>query len=735
VNLPEQLKSKNVVELEEWFLEGLEREPIPASDMMAVLREVHNAGATSQAYSWAELLQDTLAEHEDRQHSLRLLEIRLGWCGETQGFRKTCHEAAAKALSDRLGTAFVKAAGFDDSLPIGECLRRLNLLLCLCPDRLCHDKTWGFGVIKRLDDFYEKVTIDFRKKSGHQMSFAYASETLELIDENHLQSQRHRDEAALQVLVADDAAEIVRIALQSYGPLSADVLKEILVDGIVAANGWKDFWDRARRGLKQDSLVAMPAKRSEAIHLLSSERSYDKKWFEALAEERDPQVILDRALELGESGKMDELSPESRDILRGRLRFVTWSMEKSAPRLSARAALLVERFGLREEEDDLDDVLTKLRKPKRLAATLHGLPVREVASFLEMLLRQDADLTRRQLAGAVGGMSVSVLNVVIETLRAKDAVDECARAIREQIAQREPPMPILYWLCRHLAEFDAWDLGARYDLLKHAFDGMQRSQSGDGLKAQNQLRLLIRQQEWLRDALSCVSEAQRRMLMAQLNSAQGWDPSERRSVMAAMIKLYPDLEQVVRGEQEKEEAAGASGRWTSVRSYAERREQLRRLVEVEIPENSREIGVARSYGDLRENAEYQAARDHQGILMRRKAEIEHDLKQVRATDFRGMRSDGAGMGTCVTLEREDGKKQVFNLLGEWDRDAELSIISSQSKLAQLLERKHEGDDVVLPGEDSDMPWRIARIEPISDEIEVWIKGESTQTLEVAGESR
>ena len=320
MNLPEQLKSKNVAELEEWFLEGLEREPIPATDMMAVLREVHNAGATSQAYGWAELLQDTLAEREDRQHSLRLLELRLGWCGETQGFRKTCHEAAAKALSDRMGTAFVKAAGFDDRLPIGECLRRLNVLLCLCPGRLCHDKTWGFGVIKRLDDFYEKVTIDFRKKPGHQMSFAYASETLELIDENHLQSRRHRDEAALQVLVADDAAEIVRIALQSYGPLSADVLKEILVDGIVAANGWKDFWDRARKGLKRDPLVAMPAKRSEAIRLLSSERSYDEKWFEALAEERDPQVILDRALELGESGKKDELASESRDILRGRYR-------------------------------------------------------------------------------------------------------------------------------------------------------------------------------------------------------------------------------------------------------------------------------------------------------------------------------------------------------------------------------------------------------------------------------
>ena len=62
VNLPEHLKSKSVTELEEWFLEGLEQDPVPCADMLTVLREVRKAGATAQASSWAELLQDTLGE-------------------------------------------------------------------------------------------------------------------------------------------------------------------------------------------------------------------------------------------------------------------------------------------------------------------------------------------------------------------------------------------------------------------------------------------------------------------------------------------------------------------------------------------------------------------------------------------------------------------------------------------------------------------------------------------------
>ena len=67
-----------------------------------------------------------------------------------------------------------------------ECLRRMTVLIALKPGVLCHDKTWGFGVIQRADDFYERVHVDFDKKSGHQMSFAYAAETLDLIGDDHL---------------------------------------------------------------------------------------------------------------------------------------------------------------------------------------------------------------------------------------------------------------------------------------------------------------------------------------------------------------------------------------------------------------------------------------------------------------------------------------------------------------------------------------------------------------------
>jgi len=248
--------------------------------------------------------------------------------------------------------------------------------------------------------------------------------------------------------------------------------------------------------------------------------------------------------------------------------------------------------------------------------------------------------------------------------------------------------------------------------------------SAEELKAQNQLQNLFSQQEWFGTASAMLSDQERRGLFLKIKHMRGWDVAEQRSAMARLIRLYPGLEQLVSGGEEAEAEGGRPrGRFTSFRTHRERREQLRNLVEVEIPENSREIGVARSYGDLRENAEYKFAREHQGILMRRKAELESDLAAVNATDFGGFSTEAAGMGTCVTLVRPDGTETKVTILGEWDRDESLGVIASASRLAEALDGHVVGDEVTVPGLEGDETCRIAAIGVLNDAVKAWINGE------------
>ena len=198
---------------------------------------------------------------------------------------------------------------------------------------------------------------------------------------------------------------------------------------------------------------------------------------------------------------------------------------------------------------------------------------------------------------------------------------------------------------------------------------------------------------------------------------------ERQALVGLLIKRFPELEAALNQQASRSDAAPDPGApVTSLRSYEERQRQLARLISEEIPKNSREIGVARSYGDLRENFEYKAAKDMQGLLMRRRAEWEQQLHEVRPTDFSDYPTDRAGPGTGVRIAWPDGRIETYYLLGLWDQDEKLHIISSAAQLAEALRGHAAGDEVDLPDGQGMARARLLEVMPLPEIIRTWIRG-------------
>jgi transcription elongation GreA/GreB family factor len=123
------------------------------------------------------------------------------------------------------------------------------------------------------------------------------------------------------------------------------------------------------------------------------------------------------------------------------------------------------------------------------------------------------------------------------------------------------------------------------------------------------------------------------------------------------------------------------------------------MINKQIPENSKEIGIAREYGDLKENAEFKAAKQQQAVLMRQKAELESEISIARGTDFSDTDSSIVSVGTVVTFEDSDsGKEEKVTVLGAWDTDTEKGIVSYLSGLGSTMLGKVEGDNLDLPTE-------------------------------------
>jgi transcription elongation GreA/GreB family factor len=183
---------------------------------------------------------------------------------------------------------------------------------------------------------------------------------------------------------------------------------------------------------------------------------------------------------------------------------------------------------------------------------------------------------------------------------------------------------------------------------------------------------------------------------------------DKRSLLARIVKRYPAIQTLISGDQTKQEATLLVS-WTSLER---RKNEYRELVEKKIPANSKEIAVARSYGDLSENHEYKAAKEMQKLLMRRKADLETQLVRARGTDFATPRTDVASIGTVVrATDLATGQRAHFTILGAWDSDPEKDIVSYLSPVAQSLLGHKIGDEVEFEIHGVRHQHRIESIEP------------------------
>ncbi|AGM40706.1 transcription elongation factor GreA [Spiribacter salinus M19-40] len=139
----------------------------------------------------------------------------------------------------------------------------------------------------------------------------------------------------------------------------------------------------------------------------------------------------------------------------------------------------------------------------------------------------------------------------------------------------------------------------------------------------------------------------------------------------------------------------------TVRGAEKLREELNQLKGTDRPAVIKAIAEARAHGDLKENAEYHAAREQQGFIEGRIAEIESKLSNAQVIDVTALPATGKVVfGVTVVLSDEaDGTEKTYQIVGEDEADIKAGRVSVQSPIARALIGKEEGDvvDVQAPG--------------------------------------
>lgn len=141
------------------------------------------------------------------------------------------------------------------------------------------------------------------------------------------------------------------------------------------------------------------------------------------------------------------------------------------------------------------------------------------------------------------------------------------------------------------------------------------------------------------------------------------------------------------------------------------REELLQLKKYERPKIIQAIAEARAHGDLRENAEYHAAKEQQSFMEGRIAEIEENLSTAEIIDTQSLNADGKVVfgATVDLLNVETDEEVCYQIVGELEADIESGRVSIRSPIARALIGKEEGDLITVRAPGGDIEYEVLSV--------------------------
>jgi transcription elongation factor GreA len=598
----------------------------------------------------------------------------------------------------------------------------------LTPGTFCLHKSWGFGRVRDWNLLLNQIVIDFASKKSHPMQAQYAAENLTPLPPEHFLVRKTTDIGSIKRQAREDPVALVQNVLESLdGEASAQQIGDWVIGDVFTEAEWKRWWESTRKALKASGAFSIPAKKNEPIQIRGEGVSHADELLAAFNKARQPKqqiAAVEQIIKSHEQFKEPEkqLQPIVVAIENAAVRNQKLHPDLAFELVIARDDLLARVQSLHTTHIGLTLFKLIVEEEKRLTSILPNLPAAKEKRVLQALpAALGAGWTERALRlmeASHGRMVAQIPRILNETGQHAELRTMLERSIREHSATSE----MLIWLC---GEKKNWGDLITPDLLWAILAALEREQHSSTSRASKLQRAVVDDRELLGEMFKKVDVGLARDAMRRLQLTPLFDELTKRSLLARMVKVYPELESMIAGAEPQEKTAPLIVSWSSLEK---RRAEYEEIVKVKIPENTKEIAIARSYGDLSENFEFKAAKQMQSVLMRRKTELERMLHDARGTSFENPDTSRVSIGTIVTLRNaETNNEETYTILGAWDGDPDRHIISYQTAIGQALLGHEVGETVSLNTKHGAAQVTIISIEPAPLD-------QTTSTFELPSES-
>ena len=584
----------------------------------------------------------------------------------------------------------------------------------LAPGQFVRHRAWGSGQVADWDLTGGKVIIDFEGKPKQEMALKFALQKLEPLADDAFGAQKVGQLDELKDLVKDDPIELVRRTIEGAGgSMTADQLERELKGSIIEEKAYKKWWDTTKKTLREKRAAVVPPRRTELITMRDPNASPGAVLVE---EYLQAQTLKSRIKALDAIQADSGLFKEEADTLKPVLEDVNATAKKGLKLhlsdvlnlLACRNELVdgIEALSLGDTDFRISDVLA--REGARVASAIGDIPVARQARLYAAYPTAFGDGWVEEILRALESTGGRGVAEIAKLLKAEDKYEALEQHLIKLIAARSVTPDVLVWLTREragLAE-NVFSLEVGTAIL----NALERDSLDDGPRRASRLQnVLLEDKTLIADMVEPAEEIEVRHFSKRLLSNPVYQDLDKKSLMARVIKARPEVEDVVTGAGEEAEDESFVSSWDSIQL---RKDELDDISTNQIPQNRKDIKVAKAHGDLRENFEYHAAKQQQAILMRKQAMYQKDLANARGTDFKEVDTSSVNIGTVVSLDGPKGEV-VYTILGAWDAVPEKNIFSYLSDVGDALMGHSVGDEVVLKDFESETEhsFKITAIKP------------------------
>ncbi len=681
------IEQGNNAALEERFLAQLEADLSRPEELLEALGRLRRRGKKTLAGTLLELAAVEAGARSawGAQKTLLREMLRLG-VGDEAAARAELERAVRQVWSGRPSLEMLLA---HFALPAArkpvEALDELELWLAHDVGGVFAMAGRGAGRVIGVSPQLGVLRLDFEREKNVPVPIHAAAKHLSPLPPGHFLRRRLEDREALERQAAEDPPGLLEHVLESFGtPMGVSELKAAL-EGLVPADAWTSWWNKAK---KHPRLLASGSGTRVAYRLAAGGGVEDEVAREFAGAALEQQLELARR----HGGRGGELAARMAQTLLERAGSgqgkagLEWEATLSAERLGAPPGAVAQarrhvlhRYGALQVLEGLTDGAAR----EGVLSTLPEVAADWRQTFAAWLERESHPRVLSRLVAALAAAG--------ERQRVE--------AFLDQVLLTPQRYPAAYaWVCEvgegdeALALVDERRGGSfllrLVELAERQEMGPVRARLREVLSPRGLAAVI------LRDRLT-VEQARR---LAQLCERPGLLAAERAWLRRAALARFPELAEPAAREEVVPALAS---------TVARLQEELRRLLDKEIPETLKAIQVAREEGDLRENFEYHAQRARQELLSARAAKLQGDLSRVVIIDPAKVDASAVRAGTTVHLRRQgSGETRRITVLGPYEGDPEAGILSVGTEVVQGLLGRRVGDEAELDGGQ----WVIDRIE-------------------------